>query len=295
MPRPSSASRESAARIQRAARRKEAAANLEEARQWTREKEERRCSDVAQAAAHGQESKLRWLLLRAVILQTTELTVEWQDRHGMTALHSAIDSGQLGCARQLLKHGARINIADRHGRQPLHLACAHGNLEAVTLLLDRATADSAVADAAAPASAGTAVPATTRGSGHGTRAHTSVLAPGWSESRRASPATAKALTSARDRAGRRAACQPHPLPPSPLGSRPPQSSRARTTDSRFPCCSPSCPPIGAARRSHMRASCARSPGRTTTRATRRAAPSRTPHCHRFPRPAKALSLTSFRP
>lgn len=191
--RPSSASRESAARVHRKARSERGKANLEEARRFSKKKEAERGLDIAQAALLGHDSKLRWLLLRAVIMQTTEYVVEWQDEGGFTPLHCAIHSGHVLCARQLIKAGARIDVKDREGRQPLHLACFHGHTECVNLLIERATALAAAATAAVPPTGGVLQPVTVQVS--------SFLAPSWGSSRLTSPKLVRQLVSARDRGG----------------------------------------------------------------------------------------------
>lgn len=45
--------------------------------------------------------------------------------------------GNIALARLLLAHGATVNLADEQGATPLHAAAASGNVELVTLLLDK--------------------------------------------------------------------------------------------------------------------------------------------------------------
>lgn len=191
--RPNSASRDPAARVHRKARSDRGKANLEEAKRFSKKKEVERGLDIAQAALLGHDSKLRWLLLRAVIMQATEYVVEWQDEFGFTPLHCAIHSGQVNCARQLIKAGARIDVRDREGRQPLHLACFHGHTECVSVLIERAAALAAAATAAVAPTGGVPQPATVQVS--------SFLAPSWGTSRLTSPKLVRQLVSARDRCG----------------------------------------------------------------------------------------------
>lgn len=63
---------------------------------------------------------------------------EMQDWKGMTALHSAIKSGESGCIDALLDHPCRLDQVTHDGRSPLHTASWTGNLHAVKRLIQMA-------------------------------------------------------------------------------------------------------------------------------------------------------------
>ncbi len=56
---------------------------------------------------------------------------------GETALNAAVRQGHVAEAHYMLSHGAKIDLANRHGEAPLFVAVAAGNLEMVTMLLER--------------------------------------------------------------------------------------------------------------------------------------------------------------
>jgi ankyrin repeat protein len=68
----------------------------------------------------------------------------------VTALHAAVAQRDpvvsLALVRQLLAHGARVNVAQRGGWTPLHATAAHGPAEQVRLLLAHGANTSATTD-----------------------------------------------------------------------------------------------------------------------------------------------------
>ena len=70
------------------------------------------------------------------------------DGHGLTALHHAVEVGNLAAARALLDAGADPNASTAWGTTPLATAAYAGHAACVELLLERG-ADSAVGEAAA--------------------------------------------------------------------------------------------------------------------------------------------------
>ncbi|PIA18119.1 asparaginase-domain-containing protein, partial [Coemansia reversa NRRL 1564] len=63
------------------------------------------------------------------------LEVTCYDYTGQTPLHSAVRSGQLPCARFLMKRGASVHILSRQGHTPLFAAISSRRPEMVSLLL----------------------------------------------------------------------------------------------------------------------------------------------------------------
>lgn len=49
-------------------------------------------------------------------------------------LHVAVGQGRVAIARELLEHGARVDVRDAQGRTPLHVALAQGKVPAAELL-----------------------------------------------------------------------------------------------------------------------------------------------------------------
>lgn len=60
---------------------------------------------------------------------------------GRYALHVAVADGRVAIARELLDHGARLDVRDRLGHTPLAVALANGRVPAAELLLARGAAD----------------------------------------------------------------------------------------------------------------------------------------------------------
>ncbi|XP_049910619.1 cyclin-dependent kinase 4 inhibitor C isoform X2 [Epinephelus moara] len=55
----------------------------------------------------------------------------------LTVTHDAAREGFINSVRELVDHGADINLVDEHGNLPLHLAAREGHLEVVQLLIGR--------------------------------------------------------------------------------------------------------------------------------------------------------------
>ena len=55
---------------------------------------------------------------------------------GRYPLHVAVAQGRVAIARDLLKHGARVDVEDGDGHTPLYVALANGRIPAAQLLVD---------------------------------------------------------------------------------------------------------------------------------------------------------------
>lgn len=60
---------------------------------------------------------------------------------GSYPLHVAVSRGRVVIARELLEHGARLDVRDAQGRTPLHVALANGKTQAAELLLQHGADD----------------------------------------------------------------------------------------------------------------------------------------------------------
>jgi ankyrin repeat protein len=58
----------------------------------------------------------------------------WHDR---TPLHVACEKGHVQVVKELVEHGADVDVKDKDGSSPLHWACAKGHLAVVNELLSR--------------------------------------------------------------------------------------------------------------------------------------------------------------
>lgn len=56
-------------------------------------------------------------------------------------LHVAVSQGRVAIARELLRHGARVDVRDSLGRTPLHVALANGKVPAAALLVEAGADD----------------------------------------------------------------------------------------------------------------------------------------------------------
>jgi len=60
---------------------------------------------------------------------------------GNYPLHVAVSQGRVAIARELIEHGAELDVRDAEGRTPLHVALANGKIPAARLMLDRGADD----------------------------------------------------------------------------------------------------------------------------------------------------------
>jgi ankyrin repeat protein len=56
-------------------------------------------------------------------------------------LHVAVSQGRVAIARELLGHGAQVDVRDALGRTPLHVALANGKVPAAALLIESGADD----------------------------------------------------------------------------------------------------------------------------------------------------------
>jgi Ankyrin repeats (3 copies) len=85
------------------------------------------------------------------LLKLRSLDLNSSDSFGRTALHWAVNNGNLDSARLLLAAGANPNVKDCNGNSPLHLACISmqcGGMKMVRLLLSISNIDVSAADRA---------------------------------------------------------------------------------------------------------------------------------------------------
>jgi ankyrin repeat protein len=75
------------------------------------------------------------LLLQAGANPDLEVTSVATQRHGMTPLHYAADTGHVAAARALLCGGARADKRDSNGVSPIVVACSRGHTEIVRTML----------------------------------------------------------------------------------------------------------------------------------------------------------------
>ncbi len=75
--------------------------------------------------------------LARLLLDRCRCCVDARATDGATPLMLAAEHGQVDVARELLNHGAGVNMAAYDGRTPLYVACSNGMLEFVQLLLGR--------------------------------------------------------------------------------------------------------------------------------------------------------------
>jgi ankyrin repeat protein len=60
---------------------------------------------------------------------------------GRFALQVAVANGRIAIARELLDHGARLDVRDPLGNSPLYVALANGRAQMAAMLLERGAAD----------------------------------------------------------------------------------------------------------------------------------------------------------
>ena len=86
-------------------------------------------SQILFSAKNGDLERLRRIAHTGFDLQVV-------DRHGMSALHYAVQRNHIEIAGFLLNSGANLELADRLKRRVLFLACAIGNEQMANFLLD---------------------------------------------------------------------------------------------------------------------------------------------------------------
>src|ERR1700704_3103798 len=77
-------------------------------------------SDVADAAMKGNKDAVRALLLKKADVNAPQID-------GTTALHWAVQSGDLETTNLLIQAGAKVSVANREGATPMQLAAINGN------------------------------------------------------------------------------------------------------------------------------------------------------------------------
>lgn len=87
--------------------------------------------ELMKASLEGDQMRVRILLELGVSPNEQESIL------GTTALMVACLAGQTDIARDLLDHGARVDLRDNDGRTALMEACMAGDKDLVTMLVDR--------------------------------------------------------------------------------------------------------------------------------------------------------------
>ena len=82
------------------------------------------------ATREGKHGIIEWLLAHGA-------DIDHQDRNGWSALHVAVQTGNLDTVELLLRHGASVSLLDVYGNAPLWRAVfdANGSYELVRVLL----------------------------------------------------------------------------------------------------------------------------------------------------------------
>lgn len=107
------------------------------------------CGPAAAGAADLIDSLKRGdrAAVRAALAATPAADVNAQAADGTTALHYAVNAGDLELTRLLLQAGARVNVVSRYGVSPIALAAGKGKPRIVEWLLEAgANPDAANAD-----------------------------------------------------------------------------------------------------------------------------------------------------
>jgi ankyrin repeat protein len=71
------------------------------------------------------------------LLMEAGADVNGQDEFGFTALHKAVEYGNLEIIKFLIKSGADINSKDKERYSPLHIAIISGNIEIIRFLIKK--------------------------------------------------------------------------------------------------------------------------------------------------------------
>ncbi|KAG2495182.1 hypothetical protein HYH03_006788 [Edaphochlamys debaryana] len=83
---------------------------------------------LLEAARVGDEPEVQRLLAAGAKLSAA-------NEAGRTALHGAVEGGQVGTLQALIQAGGDVEAADKSGWRPLHMACTMGRVEAARVLL----------------------------------------------------------------------------------------------------------------------------------------------------------------
>ena len=75
--------------------------------------------------------------LVAMLLDTGQIDLGYQDTNGTTPLHYASRGGHLKITKLLVEAGADINLGEAYGYTPLHEAAEYGHLAVVRFLLEQ--------------------------------------------------------------------------------------------------------------------------------------------------------------
>ncbi|MCP4673201.1 MAG: ankyrin repeat domain-containing protein, partial [Desulfobacula sp.] len=93
-------------------------------------------SDIRNAVDCGNLGDIRALIKNGASADT-------KYNNGMSLLHQALANGHIKIVRQLIKEGAEVNVADQRGITPMHLAAGKGNTEIVKILIQKGADPSA--------------------------------------------------------------------------------------------------------------------------------------------------------
>lgn len=84
---------------------------------------------------YAEENKLELCL--KLVKQRKSIDIDSKNCDGWTALHLAVNEGNLEVAKLLLDEKANIEARTKQMRTPLHVACCRGDLRAVQMLVER--------------------------------------------------------------------------------------------------------------------------------------------------------------
>src|SRR5215831_11654716 len=85
-------------------------------------------SDVADAVMKGDKAALRTLLQEKADVNAPQID-------GATALHWAVYRSDLDAAGQLIRAGAKVNVANREGVTPIAMAALYGQSQMLETLI----------------------------------------------------------------------------------------------------------------------------------------------------------------
>lgn len=72
-----------------------------------------------------------------LLLTLDKIYLDYRDKEGNSALHKAIQNGNLELTEKLINKGVNLNLKNNQGHTPLHLAVLAGNVDMVNLLLSQ--------------------------------------------------------------------------------------------------------------------------------------------------------------